>query len=478
MAMRNTVLLLAAMTLAVSFASGVGFVSFGDSEISAQAQRKPNIVFIVADDMRYDDLEYMPKTRGLLGSKGMRFEKAFVSLATCCPSRATIMRGQYAHNHRVWDNDQALPLGGWRGYKNNGHERDNVATRLRAAGYRTGLFGKYLNGYPATSVPQGWVDWFAMERGGYYDYDVNDNGTRTHYGSKSSDYSTDVLREQTKEFIDASVSSGKPFFAYVAPKAPHSSHGLAIPAPRDRHEYDGERVPRPPSFNERDVSDKPRYISTKRELSASEIAQIRRRHENRVESLQAVDDLVLQVVNKLDTTKVLNNTYVVFTSDNGWHHGEHRIPWGKRKPYEESIHVPLLVRGPKVAAGSTTEKLVLNTDFLPTFTDLAGIRTPPYVDGRSLRPVLTRNATSWRTAILVEVRYPSKGMSFYGIRTSAGSKLLVYGGSFRELYALRSDPYELTNGYDYARPPTHLARRLVELKACARDSCRAAENRN
>jgi arylsulfatase A-like enzyme len=469
------------MALGILLASGGLLLSFGDSEASAQTQQEPNIVFILTDDLRYDDLEYMPRTRGLIGNQGMRFEKAFVSLAMCCPSRATIMRGQYAHNHGVWFNSTKFsPDGGWRGYKNNGNERDNVATRLRGAGYRTGLFGKYFNGYDDTRyVPRGWVDWFAMGAGAYYDYDVNDNGTLRHYGSKSSDYSTDVLNKQTRQFIGSSVALRKPFFAYVAPKAPHDSPSrLAIPAPRDRHKYDGERAPRPPSFNERDVTDKPPWIGRMPLLSDEEIAKINRRHQNRVESLQAVDDLVAQVVNKLDNAGVLNNTYIFFTSDNGWEQGEHRISWGKRRPYEESIHVPLLVRGPEVDAGSTTEKLVLNTDFLPTFTDMAGAKTPSYVDGRSLLPLLTGNPTNWRTAILLETRFEADAMSFSGIRTSSESKYLVYGEGFRELYSLGTDPHELANGYDRDGPPANLASRLRELKGCAGDSCRAAENVN
>jgi N-acetylglucosamine-6-sulfatase len=182
------------------------------------AQSNPvrsNFVFILADDMRYDDLKYMPKTCALLGARGMRFKEAFVSFPICCPSRAAIMRGQYAHNTGQW-----FPYHGWQAYKEAGNERDNVATRLRDVGYRTGLFGKYLNGYAGTSVPPGWVDWFAGEIG-YFNYDVNDNGTIVHYGSEESDYSTDVLRKQTQQFIDASVARHKPFFAYVAPKAPH-----------------------------------------------------------------------------------------------------------------------------------------------------------------------------------------------------------------------------------------------------------------
>jgi len=223
---------------------------------------KPNIVFILADDMRKDDLKYMPKTRSLLKAKGMGFQNAFVSDAICCPARATIMRGQYAHNTHVWTNGGST--GGWEAYKKNGNEQDNVATRLKAAGYRTGLFGKYLNGYQITTGrPPGWDRWFAHGKDiNYYDYTINDDGTTRHYGSRSADYETDVVAKHAKAFIGTSASAGVPFFAYVAPYAPHTARrqGSSVPAPRDRHAYDGLKAPRPPSFNERDVSDKPRWI--------------------------------------------------------------------------------------------------------------------------------------------------------------------------------------------------------------------------
>jgi N-acetylglucosamine-6-sulfatase len=425
--------------------------------------------------MRYDDLKFMPKTQALLGAKGMRFKSAFVSNALCCPSRATIMRGQYSHNTGVWINNNSTG-GGWKGYKSHGNEKDNVATRLRGAGYRTGLFGKYLNGYEkTTSIPPGWVDWFArlQKPNNYFDYRVNDNGTIKHFGSDPSDYSTDVLKKQTEQFINASVARRKPFFAYVAVDAPHKPF---TPAPRDNHTFDGMKAPRPPSFNEKDVSDKPPWISRSPKLSRGQIAEIDANHEKRAESLQAVDDLVTGVVDKLGRAGALNNTYVFFTSDNGWENGEHRLTNRKRLPYEESIRAPLLVRGPGVAAGSSTKKLTLNTDFLPTFTDLAGIKTPSYVDGRSLRPVLKGSAVNWRTAILLESRSSTDSMNYRGIRTSEGSKYVEYKGGIRELYNLKKDPYELHNGYAAANPPTELAARLQALKNCARDSCRAAEN--
>ena len=252
------------LVVLVSLFFGLGMTgSYKESSLAQTAPPKPNIIFILTDDMRKDDLNstYMPKTTSKLAAKGRSFKNAFVSNPLCCPSRATIMRGQYAHNTDVWfninvfDPDPNVRDGGWKGYNGNGYEADNVATRLKGAGYRTGLFGKYLNGpYLATTVPPGWDDWFAFKQLSYYNYDVNDNGTIKHFGTIESDYSTDVLNRNVREFIGASAAQGKPFFAYIAPYAPHPP---ATPAPRDLQTFDGLKAPRLASFDEEDVLDKP-----------------------------------------------------------------------------------------------------------------------------------------------------------------------------------------------------------------------------
>jgi N-acetylglucosamine-6-sulfatase len=270
----------------------------------------------------------------------------------------------------------------------------------------------------------------------------------------------------------------------VAPKAPHSP---ATPAPRHVNTFNGVKAPRLPSFNEVDVTDKPPWIKSLPKLTSNNIANIDKRHENRIESLQALDDLVADVVLKLgEKPDVLSNTYIFFTSDNGFHHGEHRIPQGKGRPYEESVRMPLVIRGPDVvppAAGQprlSTDKLVVNTDYFPTFMELARAQTltPSYVDGRSLLPVLKApTTTSWRTAILIEGRKFSEDpeipvdVNYNAIRTST-DKYIEYEGGFRELYDLSpgADPNELTNTY-YSAGPTVSPRperkaRLDALRTC------------
>ncbi len=286
-----------------------------------------------------------------------------------------------------------------------------------------------------------------------------------------------MLSRKTDAFISSSASQSVPFFAYVAPIAPHAP---ATPAPRDVHAYDGVSGPRLSSFNEKDVSDKPSWIRQLPRLGSDRISAINIRHENRVESLQAVDDLVAKAVLTLRNAGAMGNTYVFFTSDNGFHHGEHRIPEQKWRPYEEDVNMPLLVRGPRVAAGSTTYKLTLNSDYLPTFTDLAGAQSPPYADGRSLEPVLHGSVITWRSAVLLEAA-ANYSPAYEGIRTISTNgipkrKYVEYLGGAKEFYQLDPDPHERTDRYNTLDPPSGLASRLDALETCVAATCRAAED--
>lgn len=449
--------------------------SAGTSALAETAP--PNFVFILADDMRRDDLRYMPKTTTLLGEQGMTFDGAFVTNALCCPSRATIMRGQYAHNTGVWMNGNVeSPYAGWEAYLANGHEQDNIATRLHDNGYRTGLIGKYITGYKGTDhVPPGWDEWFGTW-GPYFGYSANINGEIHRFGSEEHHYHTDVLKRRAGRFIAASVAAESPFFAFVAAKAAHAPF---TPAPRHLDRFNGLQVPPSPSLNEKDVSDKPPWIQALTPLSQSAKKKLNARYEARMETLQALDDLVAGLVRRLERLGALEQTYLVFTSDNGWHQGEHRIRAGKARPYEESIAVPLLVRGPGITPGTTTSALVVNTDYLPTVLDLADLDAPDYVDGRSLRPLFaTPDPDAWRTAILIEGLQVPEGRgtpALAGIRTER-RKYITYEGGFAELYRLPRDPYELVNTYDPTAPPLVLGGRLENLRDCAGEACRVAEN--
>ena len=440
-------------------------------------QDKPNIIFILADDMRYDDLQHMPKTQDLIVKEGIEYEKAFVTTPLCCPSRASILRGQYAHNHEVWENAR-----GFQTFKRLGHERSTIATWLRKEGYETALLGKYLNAYDREDyrhVPPGWDEWRAMlEEAAYYDYTLSENGEPIRYGSAEADYSTDVLAAEAREMIRSSAAKGKPLFMYLAPSAPH---GPGPPAPRHEGLLEDVQARRPPSFDEADVSDKPGWVRKLPPLGADQMTYIDDVYRGRLGLFPSLDDLVEGVVEELESEGELENTYIFFSSDNGLLMGEHRIPEGKGPPYEESIGVPLAVRGPGIPAGRVTEQVALNIDLAPTFADLGGATAPSFVDGRSLKPTFAQSAPSWRTAFLVEYLRGQQGLPQHNtVRTAGGEKYVEYPSGAkveREYYRLKEDPHELENAYPNADPDSieELRERLEALKDCSGASCREAE---
>src|SRR5215212_1296764 len=475
----HTIKTLAACALLfVAFFAAVGGTS---SEVQASPGR-PNIVLILTDDMRQDDLGYMPKTQKLIVDEGMEFANAFVTTPTCCPSRASILRGQYAHNHQVLTNH--LPLGGFDKFMELGDEESTVATWLADIGYHTSFFGKYLNDYDgmedATHVPPGWDEWYARAVPGYYNYGISENGRMVFYGSREEDYLTDVLTAKATDSIRNLAGSSEPLFMYLAPTAPHSPYENA---PRHEDLFTQVQAPKPPSFNEEDVGDKPKNFLVDRSpddeedysesdeadvsddesseeqgkrprLSSDEEADLGERYRKRLRMLQAVDDMVEGVLNALAETGRLENTYIFFTSDNGFLLGEHRL-LGKGAPYEEAIRVPLAVRGPSISAGSTTDEIALNIDLAPTFADLAGASLPTFIDGRSLRPLFASNPATWRTEFLEEFFSKSKRKRYKAIRTASGLKYVEYEKKGRkELYNLIDDPYELESQHDTElRPP-------------------------
>lgn len=440
---------------------------------------RPNIVLFLTDDEDVRIHAFLPKTKALLEERGAVFSNAFVPYPLCCPSRASLLRGQYPHNTGVLGNQP--PLGGFAVFRERGLEASTVATWLQAVGYRTVLAGKYLNGYgdrgtDLRHVPLGWTEWYAGLGGrpyGNYDYALNENGRIVLYGHRPEDYLTDVIAQKAVEAMERAVRAGHPFFLYLATYAPHSP---ATPAARHVALFQDAQLPRPPSFNEADVSDKPTVVRRRPPLGARAIARMEALYRRRLQSLQAVDDLVETVVRALTRLGQLDRTYLVYTSDNGFHMGEHRLLPGKNLPYEEDIRVPLIVRGPGIRPGQRIETLVVNTDLAPTFAEIAGTSPPSFVDGRSLLPLLRGDAVRWRQSVLIQVRTPAGG-GFDAIRT-AEWKYVAWRTGERELYHLRTDPYELNNLAASAPPGliSDLAARLAELTRCAAERCRAVED--
>lgn len=444
---------------------------------------RPNFVFIMTDDQDVETLQFMPRLNALLAAQGTTFSNMFVTTPQCCPSHVSVLTGLYPHNTGVLNNWS--PTGGFRRFVETGGERSTVATWLQATGYRTARFGKYLTEYEATTyVPPGWSEWYAFYGSGkYFNYWLNENGTQIFYGSDPTDYSVDVLTHKVIDFIDRTAEH-EPFFVFFAPAAPHGDNvpnGPATPAPRHKGMFAGVRAPRPPSFNEADVSDKPPAISSLPLLTAAQIAAIDHEYQTRLESLQSLDEAVERIVNRLAALGKLENTYLIFTSDNGYHLGQHRLRNGKTQVYEEDIRVPLVVRGPKVPAAAAREHLVLNLDFAPTIAKLARIQQGHTVDGQSFVDLFDDHPPSpqqWRKDFLIEVyrRLPplGNGDAIRAVRTIDGVLYAEYDSGPRELYDLKLDRYELESQHDVAPPGQlrRLSRRLSELATCAGETCR------
>jgi N-acetylglucosamine-6-sulfatase len=439
--------------------------------------RRPNIVFVITDDQDANTLNYMPNLQAKLVSRGVTFRNSFVTDPLCCPSRATILRGQYVHNHGVETNTR--PEGGEYRFRQLGRDRSTVATWLQDSGYRTALIGKYLNAYKDTYIPPGWDRWFATI-GQATGHRFNDQGKRIQHSSEH--LYEDIIAERAIEWLDRIASEQDPFFLYLAPHAPHQP---ATPAPRHADQFSKKRLPRPPNVNEQDVSDKPSWLRDKEPLKRAQIRKARELYRNRLRALLGVDDLVSQLVDSLQSIGKLDDTYIFYTSDHGFHLGEHRQKPGKRSPYEEDIRVPLVCRGPGIPCGETRDHLVINNDLAPTFAKLAGTLIPNFADGRSMVTLLGDNPPAtgkYRQRFLFgQVRSKTRMWlwpipTFLGVR-SMWHSYVEYENGERELYNIQADPYQLSNipKRSNKKLHNHMACQLASLRSCAGAGCRAAE---
>jgi N-acetylglucosamine-6-sulfatase len=471
------VLATVALTASLVVASGIHPTSTGE----AATQARPNVVVIETDDQTAESVRVMTNVNSLIGTQGTTFENSFVNYSLCCPSRATFLTGQYMHNHGVTSNSG--PTGGSQRFLEL-HGTDNLAVWLQKAGYYTGMVGKYLNGYENDPlVPPGWSEWHATAAPNWlevYDYAINDNGKFTGYGEDPTDYKTDVLSRRAVGFVQRRAPSTQPFFLWLTYVAPHvggpyddpnpptDCWAAAKPAPRHADAFDTEPLPKTPNFNEADVSDKPEAIRDRPLLSSGSITNIQRKYRCALESLLAVDDGVKKVVQALVANGELNNTLLIYTSDNGFFYGEHRIPEGKQHIYEESIRVPLLMRGPGIPQGQRVNDLAINADLAPTILDAASATPGLVMDGRSLIPVAQNPGIERGRQLLIEQP------NLKAIRTER-YMYAEHSTGERELYDLANDPYELQSLQDhpaYATVEALLAERLHQLQDCAGTSCR------
>jgi arylsulfatase A-like enzyme len=476
-------------------------------------ENKPNIVVIMTDDQ--DDMgsmEVLKKVKILLKDKGVTFTNSFVSFPVCCASRASFMTGQYPHNHKIIGNAPAEGGGFLKFALATSPElstKNSLSVWMQQAGYETTLMGKFLNGYgnqattdpesAPTYVPPGWDQWMGMPdfyndgtanfgTYNYFNFAINNNGVIEKYNK--GEYQTDTLAKKAVDFITARENSPKPFFIWVTPIAPHyggngdDATGGPFPAPRHKGLFSTLPITMNPNFNEADVSDKPDFIKKLPVMNATVIASTSQSFRNRRETLLAVDDMVESIVNALQKTNKLDNTIIIFTSDNGFAQGEHRRSQGKRVLYEESIRVPLVITGPGIPAGETRNQLVNNLDVVATILEVSHAKPGRTIDGKSLVEVFKNKAASWRKALLIEGTDTQVGGTgstdsrYVAIRTD--NYILAYHSTSsspvieKEFYDLSKDPYELENkknDTNYSSVINNLSVSLDALKNCTGSSC-------
>jgi N-acetylglucosamine-6-sulfatase len=538
---------------------------------SAAEPQPPSFVVIQTDDQTLDGLyaafspypgapriRAMPNTLNLIAGRGMTFTRYYVSYPLCCPSRVSLLTGRYAHNHGVKGNVQ--PNGGFYGFTFRGAMTHNLATWLNGAGYRTIHVGKFLNGYgdapydEGKIVPPGWDAWHTVLHADtqhlFYGYELNDNGqidgpfgdpgsweTR-EYGVRDDPgcpeapanglpcfYETDVLTRIASEEL-LGTPAERPFYLQLDYTSPHGDFRRPAgpePAPRHYDWFKGARLPhdRSEGFDEGNVSDKPSFIRSAPHLTLNDIHTYRVYWQKQLEAERSIDDGVKKIIDTLGYLHRLRNTYVIFTSDNGFFFGEHRLIGGKFLAYEPATHLPLLIRGPGIRPNLKSGELAANIDIAPTVLELAGAEADKSIDGRSLVPFLHDPSLRTRRPILFESFVEtsdveangaisasgegdggkpggngSTGERGSGARAGASSaahasilappkdyegirlgpyKYIAWPDGEKELYDINRDPYELNNivrvpNFFPVRNAMH--RELRRLEDCVGRTCR------
>jgi arylsulfatase A-like enzyme len=487
--MKTTTRLVASVATAMLLASVVVLVAvIGSARSMAAVAERPNIVLVVTDDLTRRDYFDLGRNLGSFTSGGTFFHNAFVTTTLCCPSRASALTGLYAHNHRITQHID--PGTGYEQYHAEGYDRNDLPAWLRISGYQTGLVGNYMNKYDAQNdgVPAGWTDWYGVDTPSK-SWTLNENGSIRTYpqdptlaGYKPWE---DVLGDKAVQFVGDAHASGRPFFLWYGTHAPHSPE---LVPPRDEDRVGTWPAYDPPSFNERDVSDKTRWVRQQPLLSSAQQQALKQKRQERLSSMLSVSRNLARLKTTLRETGELSNTYLILTSDNGYHLGQHRLGAGKMTAYEEDMRVPLAISGPGVAAGGANH-MVLNTDLAPTIADLAGVAPGITPDGRSFAPLLAEG----RSGIAPEqFRRRLMEENWQGpIPTPTGTQLFpaptnfaVRGLTFKynryttgetEYYDLSRDPYELASQRVSGTRKENLDRLRTRLRNCRGAECRIAE---
>ncbi|MBI4084376.1 MAG: sulfatase [Candidatus Levybacteria bacterium] len=473
----KSIFLLAILTSLAITVFGVIRSQYFDERARGEVNR-PNVIVVMTDDQRADTLSYMTNVQNRLVSQGVTFTNSFATTPLCCPSRTSFLTGMYAHNHGVLTNNKDQH-GGYSTFMQQNHDPNTIAVWLRDGGYKTSYIGKYLNGYGGNNhIPPGWDDWHVFSDPQYYDYNLiectdcqsgNVAVSRNHYGKNDDKYSTDVLKAKAKTFLQTTT---EPFFLVFEPKAPHGGggqeDGLNNPDLPARHK--GTCDPISPknlgAYNESPVSDKTKWIREKNKLGADKKRDIERFATAQVCSLKAVDEAINEMLDVVGEER-LNNTVVIFTSDNGYTWGEHRYT-GKNCLYDPCAKVPLVIAYPQVTASAfTSDQLVTNLDLVATILELAGVPIPTQVDGKSFVPLLTDANTSLQDTIFLEVWSTSKTSPTGSAVRTKEYKYIEYNRGGREFYDLLSDPSEENNQIRnpaFAPIIQNLSTRLSQLK--------------
>ena len=387
---------------------------------------RPNFLIIVTDDQRFDTMEYMPNTQQTIFDAGVTFSHGYITTPFCCPSRASILTGLYAHNHYVLENTDKLRL-------------PTLVVDLQKNGYYTGLVGKYLNSWDGEARPEFdyWVSFFGGTVPNYYDPELNINGK----WEKKTGYMTYLFEDYVKEYLEEATNQRKPFFLLFAPNAPHAPF---TPLKEDKELLTDLAPFRPPNYNEEDISDKPSSIANKPIIGEGGAESIDATRRRQLLTLISLDRSIGSIMEKLKETGELDNTVVIFLSDNGKHWGEHRMDT-KSTAYEEVVKVPFAMRYPALVPTPYVEdKLVANIDIAPTIYELSETRMPEIIDGQSLVKLLNRSG-EWRSSLLLEA-WPDRGHW-----VSMHTEQYVYietENDKSEFYDLAVDPYEMDNGID------------------------------
>ena len=417
----------------------------------------PNIIFLLTDDqdVTAQSLNYMPRLGKIMREGGTEFANYFVPTGLCCPSRSTIIRGQYCHNTKIWDNgdlnDKELGYysGGFAKVIEEGLEKTTIATLLQRAGYETYLVGKYLNGYEdlqVEHVPEGWDHWMGMTSTSYYGPKFSDQGSLLETSKET--YQTDFISHVSQDWIMTRDKS-KPFFIYIAPFAPH---GPSTPAKRHANLFNDSIAPRYPSYNANDLiqDQKPSWIKRMPLLDDTQTAEMDEFYRNRLRALQAVDEMLENITNLVVSEGIADKTYLFYMGDNGQHFGDFRLPPGKRQAYDTDIRVPFLVRGPGIKGGVNVTEVVMSIDLFPTWIQLAGAELPTHYvpDGKSIIPLLLGSVpaqpavNTFRSVALAEM---------YGGSSNMGTRYIGMKGF--ELNRFWNNTYQavrIINGSDWA----------------------------